>query len=104
VRRTGKETRESRPYLSYLLRLWQAGSAGGKVWRASLESVQSGERLAFTSLEALFEYLLAQTGVEVAPEQDQDFGNLRRFPKSIGQSEKGGADGNSVDPEAVDLW
>jgi hypothetical protein len=95
----GSEAQET--YLSYLLRLWQAGSAGGKVWRASLESVQSGERLAFAGLEALFEYLRAETGVEAAPEQDPDFGSLPRLPKST--NGKGGADANSVDPEAVDL-
>lgn len=70
--RTGKDTQEPRPYLSYLLRLWQFGSAGGKVWRASLESVQSGERLAFASLRALFEYLQAETGVEAAEDQLAD--------------------------------
>jgi hypothetical protein len=64
VTQTGKDTQEPRPYLSYLLRLWQAGSPGRVVWRASLESVQSGERLAFANLEALFERLRAETGVE----------------------------------------
>jgi len=101
--RTGKDTQEPRPYLSYLLRLWQAGSAGRRVWRASLESVQSGERLAFASLEALFEYLRAETGVEGTPDLGGRASARPRPPRSMNQEEKGGADANSVDPEAVDL-
>ena len=36
-----------RGYLSYLLRLWQADADGELVWRASLESPHTGERLGF---------------------------------------------------------
>jgi hypothetical protein len=61
VARTGKDPQEPRPYLFYVLRLWQAGV----VWRASVERVQSGDRLAFAGLEALFEHLRTETGVEV---------------------------------------
>jgi hypothetical protein len=46
---------------SYLLRLWLAGSAGQAVWRASLENVQTGERLGFANLEHLFVFLMQQT-------------------------------------------
>ena len=49
--------REQQRYISYLLRLWQTESDDGLVWRASLESPQSGERVGFTSLACLFGYL-----------------------------------------------
>jgi hypothetical protein len=38
---------------SYLLRLWQVRSEDGMVWRASLESVDTGERKGFASLDTL---------------------------------------------------
>jgi hypothetical protein len=47
-------------YLSYLLRLWRTGTAGG--WQASLEFPQTGERVGFPDLAALLAYLEAQTG------------------------------------------
>ena len=67
---------EQPDYLSYLLRLWRVNDdgtfhredgesehAGGKgVWRASLESVRTGERRSFASLEELFEFLREQVG------------------------------------------
>jgi hypothetical protein len=46
---------------SYLLRLWPTDSAGQQVWRASLEYVQTGERLGFATLEQLFVFLMQQT-------------------------------------------
>ena len=49
---------------SYLLRLWQTGSAGQQVWRASLENMQTGERLGFANLEQLFVFLMQQTEQE----------------------------------------
>jgi len=55
-------------HLSYLLRLWQESDAGqshpaGKkaAWRASLESVRTGERRSFASLDELFDFLREQT-------------------------------------------
>jgi hypothetical protein len=96
---------EEPEYLSYLLRLWCVGGDKGRVWRASLQSTQTRQQVGFAGLEALFEYLQAQTSIEVAPEQDPDFGSRAsarpRLPKST--NGKGGADANSVDPEAVDL-
>ena len=56
-----------RGYLSYLLRLWQAHADGELVWRASLESPHTGERLSFADAESLFAFLDAQTR-EVAPQ------------------------------------
>ena len=63
-------------YLSYLLRLWREDDGGGEhregaepdqaggkaVWRASLESVRTGERQSFASLEELFDFLREQVG------------------------------------------
>jgi hypothetical protein len=66
---TPKGTRGEEPYLSYLLRLWRVSDEEGPVWRASLKSAHSGERLGFASLEELFDYLRAETGVEVSPDQ-----------------------------------
>ena len=50
-------------YRAFLLRLWQVGQEDSPVesktraWRASLESVDTGELRGFPSLEGLFEYL-----------------------------------------------
>jgi hypothetical protein len=52
---------ESEGYLAYMLRLWQAGSDGGFVWRASLESPHTGERQGFSNLELLFAFLEEKT-------------------------------------------
>jgi hypothetical protein len=49
-------------YVSYLLRLWQTESEGQLVWRASLESPQTGERLGFGSLDELIAFLRERTG------------------------------------------
>lgn len=51
------KVRRYQPYLSYLLRLWQEQIDGRPCWRASLESVQSGEQVAFASWEQLVDYL-----------------------------------------------
>jgi hypothetical protein len=48
---------EQRPYISYLLRLWQAQSQEGLVWRASLEHASTGERQGFASLADLLAFL-----------------------------------------------
>jgi hypothetical protein len=56
-----------RGYLSYLLRLWQARADGELIWRASLESPHTGERLSFADAETLFAFLDAQTR-EFAPQ------------------------------------
>jgi len=56
------ECDKSPTYLSYMLRLWQAGSRSGKpVWRASLENPHTGERLAFDGVEALVAFLAETT-------------------------------------------
>jgi hypothetical protein len=43
---------------SYLLRLWRSGADGQ--WRASLQSVQTGERHMFADLESLLAFLVEQ--------------------------------------------
>jgi hypothetical protein len=43
--------------MSYLLRLWQVRSGGELLWRASLESPHTGERVGFASLDDLFGFL-----------------------------------------------
>jgi hypothetical protein len=48
-------------YYSFLLRLWRVTENGNQEWRASLESVESGEKHGFTSLEELWIYLNQQT-------------------------------------------
>ena len=60
-------------YQSYLLRLWLVEENGNRVWRASLEVTQSGEKHGFASLENMFAFLKEQTrGSEtsaVAPQE-----------------------------------
>jgi hypothetical protein len=54
---------EERPveYFSYLLRMWRTGKESA--WRASLEDPQTGERVGFGSLEALWEFLQRRTAL-----------------------------------------
>jgi hypothetical protein len=54
-------TSEQPGYLAYLLRLWQVNDDGKPVWRASLESPHTGERVGFGSLELLFAFLEEKT-------------------------------------------
>ena len=56
------ECERSATYLAYLLRLWQAGSRDGRpVWHTSLENPHTGERLAFSDVEALVAFLAEKT-------------------------------------------
>jgi len=50
-------TMHHRPYLSYLVRLWGEISQGQVVWRAAVESVQSGEQRQFATVESLFAWI-----------------------------------------------
>ncbi len=47
-------------YASFLLRLWRAQDYGRPIWRASLESTQTGQRQNFTELEGLITFLKSQ--------------------------------------------
>jgi hypothetical protein len=53
--------RERRQYVAYLLRLWQVPSGGGRVWRASLQDVHTGERRGFISVAQMIAFLEVQT-------------------------------------------
>ena len=57
-------------YLAYMLRMWQVNNGGKSVWRASVESPHTGERIGFGSLEALFAFLVEKTG-ELAQREEQ---------------------------------
>ena len=59
---------ESHDYYSFLLRLWQTSSHGQVVWRASLESAQTGERYGFADMASLFAFLEEQTNADARPE------------------------------------
>ncbi|MFQ5433852.1 MAG: hypothetical protein ACE5FD_03160 [Anaerolineae bacterium] len=48
-------------YVSYLLRLWQAEDNGVMVWRASLESSQTGQRWTFANMNDLMAFLQTET-------------------------------------------
>jgi hypothetical protein len=49
-------------YAAYLVRLWQDGQAGQ--WRASAQSVRTGNITLFASLAELFVYLESQTAAD----------------------------------------
>jgi hypothetical protein len=61
-------------YAAYLVRLWRDGQAGQ--WRASAQSVQTGERTLFSSLAELFVFLegrtLAGPADDLVPAAPQD--------------------------------
>ena len=57
---------EQESYVSYLLRLWKHEEQGQPVWRASLESTSTRERLYFTSAG-----LLAFLCTRFTPEQGE---------------------------------
>ena len=61
-------TQEPR-YLAYMLRLWQVRGNNEMVWRASLGSVQTGERRGFADLEALFAFLKQETNEQTQCEK-----------------------------------
>jgi hypothetical protein len=54
---------DKKQYFSFMLRVWQANDEGESVWRASLESPHTGERIGFASLEALFIFLWRRVGM-----------------------------------------
>ena len=62
-------TSQERGYISYLVRLWRVRGRGKPIWRASLESPQTGQRLGFANLADLFTFLADETG---CTKQDQD--------------------------------
>jgi len=82
-----RETASGSDYLSYLLRLWQESERAleGReepVWRASLTSPATGERVGFANLEELMAYLQERMANAPDSEEAQD--------RSIGSSERRG--------------
>jgi hypothetical protein len=59
---------EGPDYLSYLLRLWRARERGRPVWRASLQSPHTGERVSFRTLDELCAFLRRQSGRALDPQ------------------------------------
>jgi hypothetical protein len=51
-------------YASYLLRLWRTERDGRPVWHASLEGTADGQRLNFSSLDALVAFLERHFGLQ----------------------------------------
>jgi hypothetical protein len=59
-------TGQAHTYFSYLLRLWQEQDDEHPVWRASLESAQTGEQIIFATVEELVRFLKQQTASKSA--------------------------------------
>lgn len=94
---------EEPDYLSYLLRLWCVEGDRGRVWRASLQSTQTRQQVGFAGLEALFEYLRAETSIEVTPDLRGRANARPRPPRSTkSMNGKGGADASGVEPDLPD--
>jgi hypothetical protein len=55
---------EQPDYLSYLLRLWRVSDGEAPTWRALLKSSQTGQQVGFGSVDALFDYLRREAGLE----------------------------------------
>jgi hypothetical protein len=53
------KSRMSATYTAYLVRMWQEQEE--IPWRASAQSVRTGEKIYFSDLESLFVFLRAQT-------------------------------------------
>lgn len=69
----------SKNYYSFLLRLWLAKEAQSLTWRASLESVESGEINGFSNIEKLIDFLQEVTRL---PQDVQDNQPLDQPPGS----------------------
>ena len=55
-------------YLAYLLRLWRSPDQERKNWRASLEAVDTRQKMGFASLEELFAFL----GEQASSSEDEN--------------------------------
>jgi len=56
-----KKATEQQPYLAYMLRLWQVQDGAKSVWRVSLESPHTGERLVFATMDLMVAFLREKT-------------------------------------------
>lgn len=75
------ETANGADYLSYLLRLWQESDEAvvgreAPLWRASLTSPATGERVGFASLEGLVTYLQEQ--IDATPGTHKEDGSTQK--------------------------
>jgi hypothetical protein len=82
-------TERQRPYLAYLLRLWQIQDKGEIGWRASLENAHTGEKLAFAHLDELVVFL--QDRIGLAPPAER-LVEQQRTPQTDSGSEQGGSE------------
>jgi hypothetical protein len=82
-------TERQRPYLAYLLRLWQIQDKGKIGWRASLENAHTGEKLAFAHLDELVGFLRERIGL--APPAER-LVRHERTPKTDSASDEGGSE------------
>ena len=64
-------------YKAYLVRMWQAYRYGQWVFRASLESIHTGEHCNFSSLEALIAFLRNEALERSTDEIDKNDGSNR---------------------------
>ena len=67
------EIPHQRGYQVYILRAWQERPASAHqepVWRFSLEDTGSGQRIGFSDLENLRDFLQAQIARQSSPESD----------------------------------
>ena len=73
-----KDSGEHWDYVSYLLRMWQDSGdeepspSKGAAWRATLQSPGTGERVGFSSLDDLFDFLKGQAGLKSAADSVQN--------------------------------
>jgi hypothetical protein len=66
------------PYISYILRLWQAGDGDQPQWCAALIETQSGERHCFASLEVMTIFLQTRMDTLTCPEAEGTNQTLQR--------------------------
>ena len=82
-------TERQRPYLAYLLRLWQIQDKEETGWRASLENAHTGEKLAFADLDQLIAFLRERIGLAPPAERLVEY---ERTPQTDSLSLEGGSE------------
>jgi hypothetical protein len=59
---------KQKPTLVFLIRLWPVEEGGELAWRASLETVRTGEKHGFANLDDLFAFLKQQALDQALPQ------------------------------------